>query len=493
MYPKPSYLEPRYTPMRSAKANMGKKLNISEDTDSDTESYQSKISESSESTSSISSAASQKDTISVYLRLRPTDEIFNMSQYRVENNILKVKTQNTESIEKHYTFTKVFNDAVRQSSLYNEIIYPVIASEENSTILTYGTSGSGKTFTLLGDNNQPGIAPRALEQIFTEYGNNICQDPIVKYEKGSIGFLDDHRILKEENFRQSFLAEADFCVEESFHSTRKTILAESQFKTKDLKDAIVFVWISFAEIYNESVFDLLNPSVEHDKENKRLKNRLKIISNDGHAFIKDITSVFVTNSEDAYKLLRYGMHKLSVSSTAVNSNSSRSHCIFSIDVITLFHNQLTVVTHRLCDLAGSERLKKTDNIGNRLKEAQQINTSLMVLGRCLTAIHQEQQHKGAHQVIPYRESKLTMLLQRSLLGREKLTMIVNLMPDNMYMDENINVLNFSAIARQIVQQSHEVSKKKCRTSTYSLFVSHVTSSPKRGLSNLMDSELIIEE
>jgi len=114
-----------------------------------------------------------------------------------------------------------------------------------------------------------------------------------------------------------------------------------------------------------------------------------------------------------------------------------------------------------CDLAGSERLKKTLNIGDRLKEAQNINTSLLVLGRCLKSIHEGQLTKTKTEAIgPFRESKLTRLFQRALSGKEHLALIVNVNPlPNLYI-ETQNVLNFAAIAKRIIiEKKKEIQKK----------------------------------
>lgn len=123
----------------------------------------------------------------------------------------------------------------------------------------------------------------------------------------------------------------------------------------------------------------------------------------------------------------------------------------------------THISYKFCDLAGTERLGKTGNKGTRLKEAQQINKSLMVLGRCLDAAYNNQNKKHLH-IIPYRESKLTMLLQASLQGKEKITMIVNISPTEEYFEENINVLSFSSIARNIVYKPEEEKRKHTRFS-----------------------------
>lgn len=127
-----------------------------------------------------------------------------------------------------------------------------------------------------------------------------------------------------------------------------------------------------------------------------------------------------------------------------------------------------------CDLAGSERLKKTLNVGDRLKEAQNINTSLLVLGRCLKTIYESQStkaHKG-ESIGPFRESKLTRLFQRALSGKENIALIVNVNPvPNLYI-ETQNVLNFSAIAKKIIIERIAPAKKRLSHSRFSQLVTN---------------------
>jgi len=162
------------------------------------------------------------------------------------------------------------------------------------------------------------------------------------------------------------------------------------------------------------------------------------------------TSVFVTSSEEALRLLRLGQQRSTYASTSVNANSSRSHCVFTVDILKYNRSGITTQSsYKFCDLAGSERVNNTGTSGLRLKEAKNINTSLMVLGRCLDAASTVQKKKNAD-IIPYRDSKLTMLLQAALLGKEKLAMIVTITPLDKYYEENLNVLNFASIAKNII-------------------------------------------
>lgn len=147
----------------------------------------------------------------------------------------------------------------------------------------------------------------------------------------------------------------------------------------DLANLSVSLWISFAEIYNESIFDLLKTPLPRGKE----RPRLRLGNSSDGCFIKDLTSIHVSSAVEAYQILQCGLHNLKYAATLVNPHSSRSHCIFTMKLIQVSEAEggAYISTFNFCDLAGSERVKKTMNIGIRLKESNNINTSLLVLGK----------------------------------------------------------------------------------------------------------------
>lgn len=338
--------------------------------------------------------------------------------------------------------------------------------------------------------HQTGIIPRAIEHIFTKYSRKVCKEPVIKLDKGNVVIVEDNQYRVESLRRTTLIAKNRT---EEYVQQRQSIQLDHAFKEIDSSDALVVIWVSFAEIYNENVYDLLVPSGSSNlgKENQAQTKRkhLRIISNDGNAFIKDLVAIHCRSSSDAYQLLATGLKNISYASTNINANSSRSHCIFILEVIK-YRNQYEFdhTTYKFCDLAGSERQKKTESVGNRLKEAQSINSSLMVLGRCLDAVY----HNSS--IVPIRDSKLTVLLQASLLGKEKITMIVNMLPTPTYYEENLNVLNFASMAKQIVYKAPPEAVKKLRSTRFSWFINHAaTSSPKvsRGDTDANDSQVSI--
>lgn len=168
---------------------------------------------------------------------------------------------------------------------------------------------------------------------------------------------------------------------------------------------------SFLEIYNEEIRDLLG---------KDTKNKLDLKENpDSGVFVKDLTSYVVKSPEELDAFMNIGSKSRSVGSTLMNAESSRSHCIFSITVESSEMGQdgeehIVVGKLNLVDLAGSERQSKTGATGDRLKEASKINLSLSALGNCISALVD-----GRSTHVPYRDSKLTRLLQDSLGGNAK--------------------------------------------------------------------------
>ncbi|XP_023165202.1 kinesin-like protein subito [Drosophila hydei] len=410
----------------------------------------------------------------VFLRLRPVESPSKLYVISDCGNVLitsaatnEYSSNNVNRMEKHYSFTNIFDSQVGQRDIYDKCVGPRIIDEECVTIMAYGTSGSGKTYTLLGDSVRAGIIPRALEHIFTLYNKQVYTAAKLKLINARMVILEDDVTIKEMQIRRQLLA---LCPDmQAQHQRLKQVIhGDHEFEEKPAEEVSVMIWVSFVEIYNELVYDLLTLPPRQQNLEARRKN-LKIVCNKGQVFIKGLTSIFVRSSEEALKLLRLGQQRLTYASTAVNTNSSRSHCVFTVDVLKYHRTGMTTQnTYKFCDLAGSERVDKTGTIGSRLKEAQSINTSLMVLGRCLDAASSIKKKANAD-VIPYRDSKLTMLLQAALLGKERLAMIVTVTPLDKYYEENLNVLSFASIAKNILFKQQLVKQHNTR---YSLFAEY---------------------
>lgn len=346
----------------------------------------------------------------------------------------------------------------------------------------YGVSGSGKTHTLIGNANDPGIIPRALEQIYHQYSPYITKRPFLKVQKQNdvVCILSDESVdieLQNTNLIVEEMRDL-ILLNEEMH---RVIEHEHSFETKDPKNiAHMNIWVAFVEIYNENIKDLLN-----------VDSNLRIISNAGDSYIKGLTWIFAPTAMDAFSIMQYGYSNASCSQTKININSSRSHSVFLINITTISKdNVVSFSNFKFCDLAGSERVKKAESEGVRLKETQQINKSLMVFGRCLTAVHTNQKSRGSNtEVVPVRESKFTLLIQAALTGRERFSMIVNLWPTQQYYDENMNVLNFSSIAKQIFVRKPEERMAKRQSAKFSMFMHAAITSPTRNPVDHIDCQM----
>lgn len=442
-----------------------------------------------ESSGSLESINKDKEIerIHVHLRLRPTIQQEQLC-YRVdaENCKLIVKDQlnynnlNKDITEKHYKFTSILDENVDQIEVYEKAVKPILNdpfNEGGATFLTYGCSSSGKTYTILG-NKSPGLVPRAISQIFYEYQSSIIgQIPFAKIFNDNVKLLDDDEVNCERKLTNDYLTENRKLntidqkkIKELQNSWIDSIPIHHDFQSKEF-DALthMIIWISFVEIYNEKIIDLLDMK----KQVSNTLRPLKIFSNNGNSYIRGLTNLNVTSAEDALEILQYGLRRVNYAATGINPNSSRSHTIFTISLISVSEGTYQSSVFKFCDLAGAERIKKTGNVGDRLKEAGGINNSLLVLGRCLEIVHHNQKlSKNTESKVPVRDSKLTFLLQSSLLGLEKFVMIVNILPKVEFFEENLNVLNFAAIATQIVVQKNTIQKRTKRNSRYSFFTNH---------------------
>jgi kinesin family protein 3/17 len=202
-----------------------------------------------------------------------------------------------------------------------------------------------------------------------------------------------------------------------------------------------FVRCSYLEIYNEEIRDLLSKTPEARLELKE--------DADHHVYVKDLTATVVKSSAEMEMVLGAGGRNRVTGATLMNATSSRSHAVFSITMETAEPGEdgkqhFKVGKMNLVDLAGSERQSKTGATGQRLKEATKINQSLMALGNVISALVDG---KSTH--VPYRDSKLTRLLQDSLGGNTKTVMIANCGPADYNHDETLSTLRYADRAKQI--------------------------------------------
>ncbi|XP_031556529.1 kinesin-like protein KIF20B [Actinia tenebrosa] len=394
-----------------------------------------------------------------------------------------------------FTFSRVFGPETTQKQFFDDTNLNLLKDfmdGQNCLVFTYGITNSGKTYTIQGTPKDGGILPRTLDVLFNSIQNKqyprmnlkpryFCD--VVKinekqehmegalrngllmslnkeqFDLNSFLQLEDSNDFSKGSIIEDSLLQAslksqdgettDHDITEDEDTSR---LVDNTTLSVDAQGPVKFsVWISFAEIYNELIFDLLEPCPE-GKGKKRVTLKLGDDKN-GNPYVKGLREVCVSSADEAYKILRVGKKNQRISATKLNQASSRSHCIFTIKVLRVVdvENPHAARVSRLSfvDLAGSERYTKTQNTGDRLKEAGNINTSLMTLGKCLDCLRYNQLHQNHPQIIPFRESKLTRLFQGFFCGKGKASMIVNINQCAATFDETYHALKFSAIAKQV--------------------------------------------
>ncbi|XP_027338935.1 kinesin-like protein KIN-14C [Abrus precatorius] len=342
-----------------------------------------------------------KGNIRVFCRVRPllpddgpgTDMVVS---YPSSTEALGRGIELVQSGQKYpFTFDKVFNHEASQQDVFIEISQLVQSALDGYKvcIFAYGQTGSGKTYTMMGRPDAPelkGLIPRSLEQIF-----QISQS------------------LKDQGWKYKMQA-------------------------------------SILEIYNETIRDLLSSNRSSSIDPTRTENGVPVsgkqqqytIKHDanGNTHVSDLTIVDVCSANEISSLLQQAAQSRSVGRTQMNEQSSRSHFVFTLRICGINENteQQVQGVLNLIDLAGSERLSRSGATGDRLKETQAINKSLSSLSDVIFALAKKEEH------VPFRNSKLTYLLQPCLGGDSKTLMFVNISPDPSSTGESLCSLRFAA-------------------------------------------------
>jgi len=328
--------------------------------------------------------------VKVIVRTRPTSDFANdILQISQETNSIHIHIPknsesgfiNNQQEDWDFKFDQILHNA-SQECIFDECGAPILKSlidGYNGTILAYGQTGAGKTYTMTGTTENyvhRGLIPRIISQLYKEISN-------------------------------------------------KTQMAIS-------------VKISYLEIYNEQMVDLLASLNDDDT----YPGALKVVDeNTGPSLVKNLSLQIANTEEEALNLLFEGETNRSISEHQLNKNSSRSHCIFTIylESRSRVESSEKVIYSKLnlVDLAGSERLSKTQTSGVSLQEAKYINKSLTFLEQVIIALSDK---KRDH--IPYRQSKLTNVLRDALGGNCNTLMIANIWGVKEHIEETISTLRF---------------------------------------------------
>ena len=335
-----------------------------------------------------------ENTIKVILRTRPTQHFAtNNIRINLSDNTISVfipRNQkegiiNNQKEQWSFHFDKILHN-VPQEEVFEYTMNDIIKSSVqgyNGTIFAYGQTGSGKTFTISGSPNNftyRGIIPRAITRLFNEISNK---------------------------------PEFDFNIQ-----------------------------VSYLEIYNEIMFDLLPEGGNFIGERANIEFQE---DSKGNVNVKGLTKHKVTNEEECFNLLFEGESNRTISEHKLNQGSSRSHCLFMIqlEMKSKIESTEKVMVSKLnfVDLAGSERVKKTGSTGVILKEATYINRSLTFLEQVVVALTERKGRSNDH--VPYRQSKLTHILKDSIGGNCKTVMLATIWPEIQFLQETLSTLNFA--------------------------------------------------
>ncbi|XP_050310521.1 kinesin-like protein KIF23 [Anthonomus grandis grandis] len=428
-----------------------------------------------EKTTVSNNSNSDKDPVHVYCRLRPLEEGSEPSSCIkiLSANTLGLYTPESKSVTKevHYKFKHIFTGFSTQSEIFNHVAYPLledVLNGKNGLLFTYGVTGSGKTYTLTGNENDPGILPRTIDTLFNSIEGYQAPKCVIKSDK-----MNGFEIQAEDDALQDRLqACRNYGKTPKANrkgSGEKLHYVNAGTRIQNINEMNLYsVFVSYVEIYNNSVFDLLD-----DSSGKTLQNKILREDRYKNMYVNGVVEVEVKSAQEAFDAFNAGQFRKKVAATALNSGSSRSHSIFNIRVVQLeqstinsegqpavpSENYIKVGQLSLVDLAGSERTNRTNNIGMRLKEASSINNSLMSLRTCLEILRDNQINKN-NRLVPYRDSRLTFLFKHYFEGDGTVKMIVCINPTVDDFEENVQVLKFAEMTQDV-----KISKPEVRYNT----------------------------
>nr|XP_055039667.1 kinesin-like protein KIF21B isoform X2 [Misgurnus anguillicaudatus] len=369
--------------------------------------------------------ATQNDCcVKVSLRIRPQMAKEKIEGCHICTSVTPGEPQLLLGKDKAFTYDFVFDLDSHQHEIYRACVHKLIEGcfeGYNATVFAYGQTGSGKTYTmgtgfdLSVSEEEQGIIPRAVRQLFEG-------------------------------------------IQKRRMEAQRAEMPPPEFK----------VSAQFLELYNEEILDLFDST--RDPETRGRKSNIKIHEDgNGGIYTTGVTSRLVDTEEELLQCLKLGALSRTTASTQMNAQSSRSHAIFTIHLCQMRvcsqphlendemngvsdgpisqpeYETLTAKFH-FVDLAGSERLKRTGATGDRAREGISINCGLLALGNVISALG-DQSKKAGH--VPYRDSKLTRLLQDSLGGNSRTVMIACVSPSDRDFMETLNTLKYANRARNI--------------------------------------------
>jgi len=346
--------------------------------------------------------------------------------------------------EVSFQFDKVFWTNAKQEDVFDiscRAQVDHVMNGYNSCCFAYGQTGSGKTYTMFGEGGEVrGVIPRSVEYLFQCLAKKTSTSEVAMVCSFLEIYNDQIRDLGK-----AYLAAM------GVESNTSAALHE---KTSDLFEKLAGKRGNpyFAPAFHKSgsamaLSGAVRPGLKEVQDEYNTMNYEIREDNEGNVFVKDLSLVPVTTMEEVMSLIATGLRVRATHETKMNAFSSRSHTVFTITVLQRDKITGEAITGmlNLVDLAGSERLKKSESIGVRLKEALHINTSLTALGKVIMAL--DPSSENSH--IPYRDSKLTRVLQNSLGGNSFTTVIATVHPVAKFYEECLSSLQFANRCRNV--------------------------------------------
>uniref|UniRef100_A0A5B6ZZT6 Kinesin motor domain-containing protein n=1 Tax=Davidia involucrata TaxID=16924 RepID=A0A5B6ZZT6_DAVIN len=367
-----------------------------------------------------SSSKHDKDkgvNVQVLVRCRPLSEdelrlhtpvVISCNENRRE--VSAIQNIANKQIDRTFAFDKVFGPTSQQKDLYDQAVSPIVfevLEGYNCTIFAYGQTGTGKTYTMEGGGRKKngefpsdaGVIPRAVRQVFD--------------------------------------------------------ILESQCAEYSMK-------VTFLELYNEEITDLLAPEECSKFIDDKSKKPIALMEDGkGGVFVRGLEEEIVCTANEIYKILEKGSAKRRTAETLLNKQSSRSHSIFSITIHIKEctpdgEEMIKCGKLNLVDLAGSENISRSGAREGRAREAGEINKSLLTLGRVINSLVEHSGH------VPYRDSKLTRLLRDSLGGKTKTCIIATISPSIHCLEETLSTLDYAHRAKNI-KNKPEINQKMMKS------------------------------
>ncbi|XP_059953078.1 kinesin-like protein KIF23 isoform X4 [Mesoplodon densirostris] len=433
------------------------------------------------------SQTSLKDPVGVYCRVRPLSlpeqecciEVISNTTVQLHPPEGYRLNRNGEYKETLYSFKQVFGTHTTQKELFDVVANPLVDDlihGKNGLLFTYGVTGSGKTHTMTGSPGEGGLLPRCLDMLFNSIGSFQAKRYVFKSnDRNSMEIQCEVDALLERQKREATPNPKTPSSKRQVDPEFADMINVQEFcKAGEVdEDSVYGVFVSYIEIYNNYIYDLLE-EVPFDPIKPKwnscstpMRNtdfvlpQSKLLREDKNhnMYVAGCIEVEVKSTEEAFEVFWRGQKKRRIANTHLNRESSRSHSVFNIklvqapldadgDNVLQEKEQITISQLSLVDLAGSERTNRTKAEGNRLREAGNINQSLMTLRTCMEVLRENQMY-GTNKMVPYRDSKLTHLFKNYFDGEGKVRLIVCVNPKAEDYEESLQVMRFAEVTQEV--------------------------------------------